>query len=227
MSNLLTSYTWTDSSNIKWPICSSKFVYGILGPTDNVLSSNVYYTASNSAWGSLNVISLSEGNSNLLGFTQFKLNNVTYKTISPNQSGIYRIRLTLSFTGVGFTSSAGIYYRLSDVSNNNLSIPISSTSNPSISSLTSNQLLSLGDLYQSNSNSIQITINNYLPYITITPVYSSSTSFQNDAFSVIEHIVYLQANNPVFFNIAAANDSSAYLNATGNFTLELLSYVKT
>jgi hypothetical protein len=226
MSNLLTSYTWTDSSNIKWPICSSKFIYGILGPTDNVLSSSVYYTASNSAWGSLNVISLSQGNSNLVGFTQFKLNNVTYQTISANQSGIYRIRLTLSFTGVGFNSGSGIYYRLSDVSNNNLSIPISSTSNPSISSLTSNQLLSLGNIFSPGA-SIQITISNYLPFITITPAYSSSTSFQNDGLSVIEQTVYLQANNPVFFNIATADDSAGYLNATGNFTLELLSYVKT
>jgi hypothetical protein len=226
MSNLLTSYTWTDSSNIKWPICSSKIIYGILGPTDNVLSSSVYYTASNSAWGSLNVISLSQGNSNLVGFTQFKLNNVTYQTISANQSGIYRIRLTLSFTGVGFNSGSGIYYRLSDVSNNNLSIPISSTSNPSISSLTSNQLLSLGNIFSPGA-SIQITISNYLPFITITPAYSSSTSFQNDGLSVIEQTVYLQANNPVFFNIATADDSAGYLNATGNFTLELLSYVKT
>ena len=120
----LSSYSWTDSNNNTWPICNTKFLYGILGPTNHVSDNGTYYTASGAApttnWGSLNVVSVSQGNNNLVSLIPFKdTTGTTRYTISVNQSGIYRIKITLSFSGVSLSSS-GVYYRFSDVSNNNI-----------------------------------------------------------------------------------------------------------
>jgi hypothetical protein len=219
----LTAYNYIDpSTNNIFSITNSTFLYGFLGPTTNVQSGSIYYTASNTTWGSLNVVNVSQGNTNLVGFKTFTLGSNTYKTIAVTQSGIYRIKTTLSFTGSGFNSSTAIYYRFSDISNNNLSIPIEQNSNANISELSANQILSLGYITAYNNGSYPsavININNYLPYITLTPTYSSATSFTNNGLSVIEQILYLQSNTPLYFNMAP---TSGYLNATGNFELEML-----
>jgi hypothetical protein len=226
---LLSAYTWTDSSNNIWPICNTKFIYGTLGSTYNVedTTNGVYYTGSSTIWGSLNVASISQGNSNLVKLSPFtdKL-GVTRYTISVNQSGIYRIRTTLTFSGINFTSGTNIYFKFGDLSNNNTALPIDSTSNPNILSLSSNQILSLGYVYTNNSSSypsIVNTLTSYLPYFTLIPTYSTSTTFLNNGFSVIEQILYLPFNTPLYFNIASVG-SNTYVNSTGNFTFELLSF---
>jgi hypothetical protein len=224
----LTAYTWRDSGNNIWPICNTKFMYGTLGSTYNVedTTNGIYYTCSNTTWGSLNVASISQGNSNLVELSPFtdKL-GVTRYTISVNQSGIYRIRTTLTFSGINFTSGTNIYFKFGDLSNNNTALPIDSTSNPNLLSLSSNQILSLGYVYTNNSTSypsIVNTLTSYLPYFTLIPTYSTSTTFLNNGFSVIEQILYLQFNTPLYFNIASVG-SNTYVNSTGNFTFELLS----
>ena len=219
----LTAYNYFDpSTNNIFPITNSTFLYGLLGPTNNVVSSGTYYTSSNTTWGSLNVVNVSQGNTHLVALTNFTTLYGTYKTIKANQSGIYRIKTTLSFSGSGFNSSTNIYYRFSDTVNSNASISINPTSDQIISSLTTNYLLSLGYVTAASTSSYPaaiIQINNYTPYINLFPTDSTSSTFVNNGISVIEQIVYLQAGIPLYFNMAP---TSGFLNATGNFEVEML-----
>ena len=230
----LSAYTWTDSSNSTWPICNTKFIYGILGPTENVQSGSTYYTCSNLSFGSLNVISISQGNSNLIGLTSFTdAIGVTRQTISANQSGIYRIRTTLSFSGAGLTNPTYISVWFSDSNYNNVPVnynnivPIDPSSNPTISDLSANQFLSFGYLYANSSSYNNLNTSTsygygYKPYFSINSGYISPT-LTNNGLSVVEEMLYLQAYKPLFFNIQC--NTPVYLNAAGNFTLELLSYL--
>jgi hypothetical protein len=233
----LSAYTWRDSSNSMWPICNTKFAYGTLGPTENVknTSNNNYYTCSDLSFGSLNVVSVSQGNNNLIGLIPFTdASGIARQTISANQNGIYRIRTTFSFTGTGFTNPTyiSVWFSESNYNNNavnyNNIVPIDPSANQIISDLSTNQFLSFGYLYANSSSYTNLNSSTsygygYKPYFSINSGYISSSVLANNGLSVVEEILYLQAYKPLFFNIQC--NTPIYLNATGNFTLELLSFL--
>ncbi len=91
--------------------------------------------------------------------------------------------------------------------------------------MSSNTLLSFGYMYSYSGTTAQsyININSYYPYYNVPCESSSSgsTTLVNSGICVLEVILYLQQSNPLFFNISPGG-SDNYLNATGNFELEML-----
>lgn len=228
----LTAYTYFDPSvNNFLPVTNSTFVYGTLGPTQNVLISGTYYTCSNLNLGSLDVSNVFQGNQNLIQLVPSFIdsNNIQRNTIQASQSGIYRIKTTLSFTSSTFVNPTPISFWFSTAPytntalNSNNIIRINITTNPTMP-LTTNQLLSFGYLYANSSSGINIfnptaTSGGYVPYFSINSG-ATTTALTNNGLSVVEEIFYLQAGSPLYFNIQCAGNNS--INATGNFELELL-----
>lgn len=239
----LTAYTYFDPSvNNFLPVTNSTFVYGTLGPC-NWTGLTTGYTTSSTNYGSLDISSNGlYGNTQLVSLYNYATDasGVARNTIQANQSGIYRLKTTLSFTGLQLLATSNLVFLLTNLYAINEVISASNfllldvSSNPIISSLTKNQTLSFGYMWSNvpattipGSPSGNITFNTtsapqyYNPYYN---VYSSaaSGSFTNSGICVVEVILYLQQNNPLYFNIQFQNGTSSYLNATGNFELELL-----
>jgi hypothetical protein len=237
---LLNGYTWSDSSNNKWAICNSKFVNGTLRPSRWVQNNSTWYTVAGSKFGSLDVSSISHGNVNLVNLdTSFADKDTTTtsvyrKTIKVNVKGIYRLRVTLTFTGIfdgttetfKFTLSNSVYNGESTITNN-ADLNMNTTCNyPNITTLSNNEHLSFGYIYSTSTEST-----NFLNTSTVNFGIDSvgdggnlgSTTLTNNGLSVIENILFLNTTNALYFNISGeSTTNTSYANATGNFTLELL-----
>ena len=212
------SYTWTDASNNKLPICNAKFVYGCFNSTS--------FTGSN--WKVLTINSSFTGNKTLV-----TLNNDNGLNVSVN--GIYRLRVILTFSGSPDTPAENINFSLSDASinatafsNNNSSYYTTDlTSNGSITTSTKSKIISFGYLYALNSD--LVLFNTSAPVNGVQfQIYSnvpSANTYENMGYSFIENILFLRNDTRLYFNLSGESSGPTTSVATGNFTLELLSTV--
>ncbi len=245
MSYPLMAYTYIDpSTNNTFPIVNSNFVYGTLGPCNwTGLTSNLTkgYTVSGANYGSLDISSNQlYGNTQLVSLYNYATDasNIARHTISANQSGIYRLKTTLSFSGINLTSTTNLIFFFSNTNADNIILTeseflgISSLTNSSPNNLTTNAILSFGYMYSNSIAPTSTTNGGGYIYFNPTPtssgylthyynVYSTITSgvFTNNGLCVVEVILYLQKNIPLYFNIG---NTACYINATGNFELEML-----
>ena len=206
---LLNGYTWSDSSNNKWSIWNSSFAYV-------KFSSNTF---SGPPWRKLNINNAVIGNANLVDVT----NNLLKVTVN----GIYKLRVTLIFTGGPDGTEESINFSLStsDINGNSWSntndnmITTNLDSNETISSSTPSKILSFGNLYSTSTDLVLFSANRVQFQIF------SKVPFTNNGISVIENILFLKNDTTLYFNVSGEGTSPVALNASGNFMLELLSAV--
>jgi hypothetical protein len=176
-----------------------------------------------------------------------KLDN-TFEFLEFNISGIYQITTLLEFIGGGTfnTGTQTFAFSYSTIKNdgttnltindNNIKGPISflDGSNNLVSSLKDKPLFINGSASGGGTNSfvstnyggnvsVSITTNKTCPFF-ILPNYSTTTI--NPNVNTITSIYYIPAGTKLYFNIANTSTSTSNgINATGNFTVELLNYV--
>ena len=211
------SYTWTDASNNKWPICNAKFVYGCFNSTS--------FTGTD--WKVLTINSSFTGNKTLL-----TLNNDNGLNVSVN--GIYRLRVVLTFSGSPDTPAEYIIFSISNASINATVLNSTNssyyyyttdlTSNGSISTSTNSKIISFGDLYTLNTHGIIINPSYGVSFLIYATVISANT-YENMGYSFIENILFLRNDTSLYFNVSGESPTPTTSVATGNFTLELLSAV--
>jgi hypothetical protein len=223
----LLNYNFIDSSGNTLPIVNSCFAYGTLGKS--TLQPGTYW--SSLTINSLSVPSLSSNNNYTL--VDISGNNTCLQF---NVSGIYQITTSLQFTGIsGAQTFAFSYSTGSNSSSNTLS---NSTNNiaGAIATYTGSTLTSTPYFINGSSSggSSGFTTTNFggNVYLTsgtgntdpffILPNNLSNTNSPNA--NTITSIYYIPAPNALYFNIANTGSGSG-LNATGNFTVQLLNYI--
>ena len=219
--NPVNAYKYKDPCGNMVPITNSNFVYGTL--TGGNWNSN--YTAKGNDYGSLSVASL-YGNTNLVttidatNTNSFGLYN---KVIQVLIHGIYRLKTTLSFSGSGFGSgnNQDFGFFIDDAIRRDTAMDTILSIVPYQIPDTNHTILSLGYIYSNNGANYSINSSNQ-PYVVLTnKATSSSYNLVNNGISVIETILYLHVNTPLYFNISSRTTGNG-INATGNFMLELL-----
>lgn len=225
----LLKYNYTDPTSINVPIANSCFAYGTLNYATNTLYG--------SAWGSLPIKSIDSN-------TGFVTKIANY--IQINISGIYQITSTLTFTGITGSRTFAFSYSTQENINtstdtittslNNIVGPINlytSTDTLSNTPYFINGSSSGGGAYLNNGfdsltyggNICMINntpTNTYPPFFLLPNDMQGSNTCPN--LNTINAIYYIPAATKLYFNIANT-DATNGLNATGNYTIELLNHL--
>jgi hypothetical protein len=229
----LLNYNWTNSTFV-YPIVNSYFVYGTLGKINNKITTTI---GNGLDWDSLPVSSI-DGTSivttdttnqynktsinNLV--TSIRFNNSTYYTygLKFNVSGIYNITTALQFTG---TNEGGTQQITGGVQTFAFSyskdVNFSSTGADKLSS-TNNNIAGPSNFGANICMLPNQTTSSNIPPFFILPNYMTSSIKSN--VNSINAVYYIPAQTNIFFNIANTAQTN-WLNATGNFTIELLNYL--
>jgi hypothetical protein len=228
----LLDYNWIDTSGSMLPIANLNFAYGTLGAAGQ---SNGNY------WSSLTITgSLFNNNNNLV--------DISGNGIQFNVSGIYQITTTLQFTGPSITGGTETFAFSYSTGLNNGTQTLSSSSNSiagPISFLDGSNNVILGSTplfingsasggganlqngfdstnYGGNVSMLLNTATSTYPPFFLLPNYMTSSIKQN--VNTITSIYYIPAPTTIYFNIANTLSTNS-LNATGNFTVELMNYI--
>ena len=225
----LLNYNWGNDL----PIANLNFAYGTLGAAG---SSNGL------SWSSLSITgSLFNNNNNLV--TINGTNGLQF-----NISGIYQITTTLQFTGPSITGGTETFAFSYSTGPNNGTQTLSSSSNGiagpisfldgsnnvilASTPLFINGLASGGGAnlqngfdstnYGGNVSMLLNTATSSYPPFFLLPNYMTSSIKEN--VNTITSIYYIPAPTTIYFNIANTLSTNS-LNATGNFTVELMNYI--
>jgi hypothetical protein len=237
MSNYpLLNYNWGNHL----PIANLTFSYGQIGP---IVGNGV----TGGIWGSLPVSNVFSNNPTLV--------TINSNGIQFNVSGIYQITTSITFSSPnsgGFTSSNQTFafsYSTSPnsgsvltSSNNNITGPISFLDGSNNIILASTPLFINGSAsggganlqngfdssyYGGNVSMLQNTTTtptSYPPFFLLPNYSNTSTGLYNNV-NTITSIYYIPEPTTIYFNIANTSSSSNYINASGNFTVELMNYI--
>jgi hypothetical protein len=225
----LLNYNWLDSSGNTLPIANSTFAYGTLGKSTVSPLPGAY-------WASLTIPSLYVPSSS--SNTNYTLTNISVgnTALTFNVSGIYQITTSLQFSGISGAQTFAFSY--STASNSNQTLNSSTNSIAGAIAIYTGTTLATTPYFingsSSGGGSSGFTTTNcggnvYLTSGTgstdpffILPNNLSATTSPNA--NTITSIYYIPASTPLYFNIANTGSTSG-LNATGNFTVQLLNYV--
>jgi hypothetical protein len=221
-------------------VIGSKYMYNSINKLDTTFtmlllengknvtnSTNTPYTAFNNVYNTLAIKgSPVYGNSNLINFGS--------QSVSVINSGIYRIRITLNFSGSGFSQSGSSLPPVWNIQNLQLGLFYTTSYNTKPNANTyalsfdtsltsSNKILSIGYLYSNNGPDYDIV--NGVLNVNLPCRATSSTTLVNNGISVVELIVFLIKDNYIGFNIRpGSGDNGNYITAQGNVIFELLAH---